>query len=297
MIEVSVVIPNYNSEKTIKKCVKSVLANKGDNFEVLVIDDKSTDKSRDILKKIKDKKLKVIQNKKNSGASYSRNFGIKNSKGEIVILLDSDSYVESDWVKKHYEMHKKISAEIIGGGMVGFHKTIYGKCDAYCNWWTSVPYSKNYFLKKLHLPTNNISFKKSIFEEIGYFRDELSQGGEDAEFCFRAIKNKIKIYFKSDLIAHHYDRDDYQGYIKHQEHFGKHAIEMRRKLKMDYDYLMPKNYLISHLYIIPLALLYTSFIISKWFKYESKIILYSPLIFLGKLKQTIEMKNSLKFKK
>ncbi len=291
---ISVIIPAYNAEKTIKQCIESVLDNDYNDFEVIVVDDKSKDNTKNIIKTFNNKRLKLSMNKINSGASFSRNQGIKISNGEIILLLDSDSYVPKDWIKKHAELHKKINTDIIGGGVIGIHNTLIGKADGFCNWFTSVPYTKDYYLKKLHLPTNNLSIKKEVFEKIGYFNEHLRIGGEDAEFCFRSLRKNLKIYFKSDLIIYHYDRNDLKGFIKHQENWGKHAVDMRRQQKMDYSYLMPMSYTISLIYILPLSILYTIFIIIKWIKYKPSVILCLPIIFFGKLKQSIAITNSFK---
>lgn len=296
MDKVSVIIPAYNAEKTIKQCVEYVLNNDYENFELIVIDDKSSDNTTEIVRNINDKRLKLFFNKINSGSSFSRNWGIKKSKGEIILLLDSDSYVPNGWIKRHVELFEKIPIDIIGGGIVSIHKTIFGMADCFCTWFTSIPYSKDYYLKKLHLPTNNMSIKKRVFKKIGYFNESLREGGEDAEFCFKALKNNLKIFFKSDLIVYHYDRDDFKGFIKHQEHFGKHAVRMRRERGMDYSFLMPKSYFTAFLYIFPLSLLYTGFIIIKWLAYRPSVLLYSPLIFISKLKQAIAIKDSFKSK-
>jgi len=139
-----------------------------------------------------------------------------------------------------------------------------------------------------------MSIKKHVFDDIGYFNEKLRIGGEDAEFCFRALENKIKIFFQSDLLAYHYDRDSFQDFINHQKHWGKHAAEMRKKLNMDYSYLFPENIIAAYFSIIPLAALYTAYIIYRWIFYKPSVILYFPLIFMGKLAQTTEIKNSFK---
>ncbi len=294
MKAISVIIPVYNGRDTIEKCLLSVLDNDYEEFEVIVVDDSSTDGTTEVLRSIKHERLKLFVNVINSGASFSRNFGIKKSSGDIVLLLDSDSYVDKGWIKRHACAHNNIDADIIGGGIVGIHETIFGRCDGFCNWWTSIPYSRSHYVKKLHIPTNNISIKKDVFRKIGHFREELRLGGEDAEFCSRALKNGVKIYFMSDLIAYHYDRDDYEGYIKHQENWGRHAVRMRKGMKMEYSYLMPDSYIKAWFYILPLAILYTAFIVAKWVRYKPSVLIFSPLIFLGKIRQTAVIKDSFK---
>ena len=88
----SIIVPIYNSEKTIKKCLNSIKIQKINNFELIIIDDKSSDKSFQIVNKFKKKIkfLKILKNKKNYGVSVSRNRGLKNSSGKYIIFLDSD---------------------------------------------------------------------------------------------------------------------------------------------------------------------------------------------------------------
>ena len=294
---VSVIVPMYNAEKTIFRCISSVLENAYENFEVIVINDLSTDKSLEILSSIKDKRLKLFSNRSKQSASFSRNFGIEHSTGELIILLDSDTYVQKNWILNHVLSQELINSGIVGGGIVGVQKTIFGKADSFCSWWTSIPGGKPYYLKKLHIPTNNMSIDRQIFDKIGYLKQILKgvgDGGEDAEFCFRALKANIKIYVDPSIIAYHYDRDNLKGFLKHQQNWGKHAVIMRKMLDMEYSFLMPDNYFMAHLYIIPLAILYTGFIVKKWLLYRPSFVLYSPLIFLGKLFQTTEIKNSFK---
>jgi len=190
---ISVIIPAYNSEKTIRKCIGLVLQNDYEEFEVIVVDDSSTDSTKEIIRSFNDPRLRTVTNKTDSGASFSRNQGIKKSKGNPIILLDADSYVTRDWIRGHAELYKETSADIFGGGIVGIYHSIYGRADGFCSWWNSIPHSKDRYLKKLHLPTNNLSIKKEVFQKIGYFNEKMRLGGEDAEFCFRALKNNLKI--------------------------------------------------------------------------------------------------------
>jgi len=294
MTKVSVIIPAYNVQETIKECLESVLGNDYQDFEVIVVDDKSIDDTLEILENISHEKLRYYSNRINSGVSYTRNFGIRKSRGNLVILLDADTLVKKDWIIRHLEAHRDIQADLIGGGVMGIYKTIYGAADTFSSWWTSIPFGKDYYLKRFHLPTNNLSIKKEVFKKIGYFKDDLRLGGEDAEFCFRALKNDLKLYLKSDIVVYHYDRDDLNSFLKHQAHWGKHTVKMRKELNMDMAFFMPGSLIAAYFYIIPLAILYTSFIVMKWIRFRPSVLLYSPLIFLGKIKASIEIKNSFK---
>ena len=100
---VSVLIANYNNAKYLTKCIDSVLSQNYERVEVIIIDDKSTDNSLDVIKKYQ-KKIKVIKKKKKTNiGSYNQIktyfLGFKKSKGEIIFFLDSDDYFSK---KKNY---------------------------------------------------------------------------------------------------------------------------------------------------------------------------------------------------
>jgi glycosyltransferase involved in cell wall biosynthesis len=95
---ISVIIASYNSELYIEKCIKSVLDNKCDDIEIIVIDDESTDNSLKIINKYK--KDITILTKKNSGVSDSRNLGIDVSHGKYILFIDGDDYISTSSLKK-----------------------------------------------------------------------------------------------------------------------------------------------------------------------------------------------------
>lgn len=94
----SVVIPLYNKEKHIHNTIKSVLAQTFQDFEIIVVNDGSKDKSVDVVKSIKDSRIRIV-NQENSGVSTARNRGIKESKCEYIALLDADDL----WLENHLE--------------------------------------------------------------------------------------------------------------------------------------------------------------------------------------------------
>lgn len=87
---VSIIMPSYNSEKYIKDSIESVLKQTYPFWELLIVDDCSTDKTVDIIKSFKDERIKLFQNKTNSGAAISRNWALREVKGKWIAFLDSD---------------------------------------------------------------------------------------------------------------------------------------------------------------------------------------------------------------
>ncbi len=95
---ISIIIPCYNSEATIGKCLESVIHQDYGNIEIVVIDDGSTDKTSGIVNTFREKNSRiVIVHQQNSGVSKARNVGIKTASGEYICFVDSD-----DWVEKNY---------------------------------------------------------------------------------------------------------------------------------------------------------------------------------------------------
>lgn len=87
---VSIVMPNYNSEKHVAETIKSVLAQTYKNWEILFVDDCSTDNSLEIARSFNDERIKILQNEANSGAAVSRNYALREAKGKWIAFLDSD---------------------------------------------------------------------------------------------------------------------------------------------------------------------------------------------------------------
>ncbi len=110
---ISVIIPVYNAEKYVEKSVKSVIEQTYKNLEIIIVDDGSLDKSREICEKlaIEDKRIKLIH-KENGGASDARNYGLSNSSGKYICFVDSDDYASADFVEKLYDALNKEDADI-----------------------------------------------------------------------------------------------------------------------------------------------------------------------------------------
>lgn len=129
-IKVSVVVPVYNADFFLEKCLNSICAQSLKELEVFCVDDGSTDKSWSIIQRFakKDKRIIGIQ-QLNKGAAVARNQGLKHAQGEYIGFVDSDDYVDSDYFKQLYDVAKKQDADIsrayVKAESVG--KSIYAK--------------------------------------------------------------------------------------------------------------------------------------------------------------------------
>lgn len=107
VVQVSVIIPVYNAARFIEKTVESVLEQTYEDYEIILIDDKSADDSYEIIKRLqkRDGRIRVFQNSCNSGVSYTRNYGVDIANGEWIAFLDSDDYWEKTKLDKQMRIH------------------------------------------------------------------------------------------------------------------------------------------------------------------------------------------------
>ena len=108
---ISIIIPTYNSNQNLINCIKSIYSQKYKKFEIIVVDDCSTDESlyilKNYLKKKKIKKIKIIENKRNLGPGPARNIGVKSSKYQNILFIDSDVIIKKNTLKNFSELINK----------------------------------------------------------------------------------------------------------------------------------------------------------------------------------------------
>lgn len=125
---VSIIVPVYNAEKQLERCVYSILNQSLDAFELILVDDGSTDSSPSICDKITDRRVKVIH-KANGGPASARNAGLDAATGEYIGFVDSDDWIEKDMFSAMYSKAVEKSADIVACGV---HRVgEYGKAEGY----------------------------------------------------------------------------------------------------------------------------------------------------------------------
>ena len=114
MIKVSVIVPVYNVDKYIRRCIASLVKQTLQGIEIIIVDDGSTDNSETIIKEYMkyNEQIKYFR-KENGGLSDARNYGLKFASGEYVAFLDSDDYVEADMYEKMYKKALKEDSDMV----------------------------------------------------------------------------------------------------------------------------------------------------------------------------------------
>ena len=112
-IQFSVVIPLYNKEKYVEQTLKSVVGQTYQNFEVVIVNDCSTDNSVDVVKDIDDHRIKIIEHSENKGLSASRNTGINAATYPYIAFLDADDYWDSTYLETILSLIKEYPDESV----------------------------------------------------------------------------------------------------------------------------------------------------------------------------------------
>lgn len=188
MLQISIILPTYNGEKFIKEAIESVLNQTFKDWELIIINDGSTDKTPEILNQyqFKDKRIKVIH-QKNMGLVKSLNKGIKITRGKYVARLDDDDiWDDSKKLEKQFKFcEKNPQYVLVGGGVIVIDET--GKeLFRYLKPQTDEEIRK-IILFKCPFAHSSILFRKDEAEKIGFYREDL-RFTEDWEFWMRLGK-------------------------------------------------------------------------------------------------------------
>lgn len=241
MNKVSVVIPIYNVENYLKKCLDSVINQTYKNLEIICVNDCSPDNSSEILKEYaaKDNRIKIINHKKNGGLSAARNTGMDNATGEYIYFLDSDDWIDSDYIEKMVNKIIETDADIVIDKNVITEKENFSA--PYKHPSHKEEYTNNFITKdeivnimvnawSKMLKTDFIRRKNLRFPE-GYIN-------EDLYFHYIALAQTDKAYFFDGANYHYLSRD--AGISKTEENKD---IETMKIFSLLYDYFKEHNLL------------------------------------------------------
>lgn len=238
---VSIVVPVYNGERTIEKCIKSLLNIEypKENYEIIIVDNNSTDTTVEIVKKYP---VKLLHEKKQS--SYAaRNFGVKNAKGEIVAFADADCIADKGWLRQLVKNFKDEAIAGVGGEILAYTpENIIERYSVKSN----ILSQKNFFefvfvnLKMPFIATANAAYKKEILKEIGLFDDSFTSGG-DVDLAWRITFKGYKIVYEPKALIYHWHRTTLYGLFRQFFRYG----EGQPKLFKKHNAIFSKKYAID----------------------------------------------------
>ncbi len=304
--KVSIIIPVYNEEKYIEESYRSIKAGSYSDYEIIFIDDGSTDRTLEICNQMaeKDKKITVLH-QNNYGPASARNKGMAVAKGEYIVFCDADDTIHKDLLKMMVDICEKKNVDFVMADAL----RVDIKGQKHCSYWDTedrlieqenmINIFKQFLMDER---SNRILcsvwgklFKKSIIEKNQLQFDETLHTSEDELFCFMYLSYVYRIY---------YIHKNLYTYYRNRNNFGSSSV-LKNPLAFEKCLLTVKNYLLQYCPIEELDPLYGNayceYAISACYHLVRLTKINSIPIFIGfynNLKQIInkkEFRNSLKY--
>lgn len=228
--KVSIIIPVYNVEKYLARCLDSILNNTYKKIEIILINDGSKDNSQKIIKKYQEKYPTIIfaKEQENKGPAEARNVAMKMATGEYIMFMDSDDFIEKDYIENYVKPLEEDDYDLV---IAGYHKsnddkilyTVALEDEPWSMYMVMGPYARLY--KKRFLQENNINFEKVNIGEDIYFNLQAN-----------AMAKKVKII---DYVGYHWYLNT--ASISNTMHKDIKNVEIDKMLNLSYNSLKEKN--------------------------------------------------------
>lgn len=222
---VSIIVCSYNGAKTLAECLESLGKIDYPHYEVILVDDGSTDNTREIAARFPDVRY-VYQS--NHGLSHARNHGAALAKGEIFAYTDSDCMADPDWL--YYLLSTLLSGDYAGVGGPNVSPPAQNWVQACV---AAAPGGPSHVLLTdtvaEHIPGCNMAWYRWTFENVGGFDPEYHKAGDDVDFCWRVQQAGHAIAFSPTAVVWHHRRFTLRAFRKQQEGYGEAESMLRFK--------------------------------------------------------------------
>jgi O-antigen biosynthesis protein len=215
--KVSVIVCAYNGERTMDPCLASLESLNYPNYEVIVVNDGSTDKTREIAERYS--YIRLI-NQENQGLSAARNVGLRAATGDIIAYTDCDCMADPDWLTHLVARFLSSDFGAVGGpNLPPPDSSLVANCVAVS------PGGPTHVLLDdevaEHIPGCNMAFRREALEAIRGFDPVFRAAGDDVDLCWRLQNKGYKIGFSAAALVWHFRRNTVRDYIKQQQGYGK----------------------------------------------------------------------------
>ena len=258
---ISVVVPIYNVENYLKKCIESIINQTYDYIEIILVDDGSTDKSGEICDEYEkiDTRIQVIH-KENGGLSDARNSGLRIARGEYIAFIDSDDFIEKNFIEVLYKLCKENNAEIAQCefGKVGYEKfnIVQEKKDTEILIKTGKQMIYDIYNGKhmIYTVAWNKLYKRSLFKGIEYPKGKINEDEATTyKLFYKATKVVITnqklyndVYRKNSIMNRKYNikrLDGLWAFERRMEFFKeKNEKELLKLTQVAYAYELMRSY-------------------------------------------------------
>lgn len=274
---ISIVIPSYNEEKFIERCLRSVIEQEiAEEYEVIVVDS-SQDRTAGIITD-KFPGVRLIHRTEQMYPGEARNIGVANARGKIIAFLDGHCAADAYWLRNALQAMRESGCFIVGGALRnGNSKKLVSAADfilAFNEFTEGMPSRKVNFM-----PTCNLICTKEVFEDISGF-DASLRAGEDTMFCYAAHEKKYALYFDARVLVIRTNRENCRAFLRHHYTFGRYSAQVRKKAKLPGHIFAKYPLLALGVPVVRLGRIF--FRMVRWNKFMlPEFILSFPLVFVG----------------
>lgn len=274
IVMLSVIIPSYNSEHTIEKCIDSILNQSfSGDYEIILVDSSSDRTPLIVSANYPGVSLTHLNKKTDPGTA--RNIGIGKASGKVIAFIDSDCAAAKDWLERICDAHTS-GYNVIGG-------SVHNGNDAnnLVAWAGYISEFREFIPEQskrevTHIPTCNISYKANVFETYGLFQGEYYPQ-EDLVYNHKLSLHGEKILFDPSIQVYHTHRTKLEDYLGHQKKIGKITSHVLRLIDLEGSYIARRPILAA--LVLPLLPI-VKFIrtISVFTKLRPSLILKRPRV-------------------
>lgn len=223
---VSVIICTHNGSRTLRRALESLQRLNYPDYEVLVVDDGSTDAVPEVATEFRDVRYVRIEHQ---GLSAARNAGAREAGGDILAYMDDDAWADEDWLlylAAAFAEDDRVGAA--GGPNVPPHQAgLVASCVS------SAPGGPSHVLMSdtaaEHIPGCNLAVTRGAWEEVGGFDPEFTTAGDDVDFCWRLMEHGYRIAFHPGAVVVHERRRSVRAFLRQQIGYGRAEALLIRK--------------------------------------------------------------------
>jgi GT2 family glycosyltransferase len=227
---ISVVVCTYNGRRTLARCLEALDRLDYPDYEVIVVDDGSTDGSAAIAAELGARTIRTP----NGGLSSARNVGAAAATGEIVAYLDDDAFPDPHWLQYLADTFLRTDDAVVGGPNIppaGSGRVAESVAHA--------PGGPIHVLlsdvEAEHVPGCNLAVRKSVLEEVGGFDPRFRIAGDDVDFCWRVQESGLRLGFNPAAVVWHERRSSVRAYWRQQRGYGRAEALLERKWPERYN--------------------------------------------------------------
>ena len=286
----SIIIPVYNRPQEVDELLESLCTQTFNDFEVVVVEDGSTEKCEEVCQKYADRLSLHYYFKPNSGPGPSRNYGAERSRGEYLIILDSDVIVPEHYLEIVKSELDRELCDAFGGpdrahpSFTPIQKAINYAMTSFFTTGGIRGGAKK--LDKFYPRSFNLGIKKSVFEALGGFAP--MRYGEDIDLSTRIFSNGYSCRLFPEAFVYHKRRVKFSSFFRQVKHSGEARVILKKKYPDTFKlvHLLPAAFVVGNLLLVVMALFH------HWL-WLAPILLYCLMVFADSLVKNKDLKVAL----